>query len=219
LRLAPLLLVVAACGGASAPASSPSPVVEKAPAARPPLAAGPATTTASCEAAEDCSRLGVELAKKRDPAALLILKKGCDGGALVACTNLGLVGKMKLAAGCLLVATDKESKGNATTSALTASKVTVDGTTFPSVECSLAEGSPFAILTIAKGISSQRRALDGCVKKATETPVDVTSAGGKFTSVRASGPDATVNRCVERAIAGKAAGLAGSCKLVVAHGR
>jgi hypothetical protein len=104
-------------------------------------------------------------------------------------------------------------------SGLSASAMTVDGTSFKTLACNLEQGGLLGPLAIAKGVSTQRKALDACVKRSTDTPVKIISATGKFTKVEASGPDAAVNRCVERALSGKPAALSGSCTMVVAHGK
>jgi hypothetical protein len=105
-------------------------------------------------------------------------------------------------------------------SSLSASSMTVDGTSFASLTCDLGGGGGLlGPIAIAKGVSLQKSALDACVKKPTETPIEVTSSAGTFAKVKATGPDASVNRCVERALKGKQAAIAGTCSMTVQHGR
>lgn len=98
--------------------------------------------------------------------------------------------------------------------------MTVDGTSFSSLTCDLGGGAGLlGPLAIAKGVSLQKAALDACVKKPTETPIEITSANGTFTKVTATGPDSAVNRCVEKALRGKQAAIPGTCTMSVQHGR
>ena len=98
--------------------------------------------------------------------------------------------------------------------------MTVDGTSFSALTCDVGGGGGLlGPIAIAKGVSLQKAALDACVKKKTETPIELASAGGAFTKVKATGPDAAVNRCVEAALRGKQAAIPGTCTMTVAHGR
>lgn len=185
--------------------------------------------------------------ERDDVAAAAAAKKGCAAESGLACTLLGLFlrdgrgtaqdsGKakaafqhacdLKNADGCRGAremaedAAPAPAAKAASGSSLRASGMTVDGTSFSSMECDLGGGGGLlGPIAIAKGVSLQRSALDACVKKPTETTVKVTSANGTFTKVEATGGDAKVNRCVEKALRGKQAAIPGTCTMTVAHGR
>lgn len=182
-----------------------------------------------------------------DLAATDAAKKGCAADSGLACTLLGLFFRdgrgtaqdsdkakaafrhacdLKNADGCRGAREMEEEAAPAPAakaasgSSLRASGMTVDGTSFSSMECDLGGGGGLlGPIAIAKGVSLQRAALDACVKKPTETTVKVTSANGAFTKVEATGGDAKVNRCVEKALRGKQAAIPGTCTMTVAHGR
>lgn len=182
-----------------------------------------------------------------DLAAVDAAKKGCAADSGLACTLLGLFFRdgrgiaqdaekakaafrhacdLKSADGCRGAREMEEEAASAPAaktasgSSLRASGMTVDGTSFSSMECDLGGGGGLlGPIAIAKGVSLQRSALDACVKKPTETTVKLTSANGTFTKVEATGSDAKVNRCVEKALRGKQAAIPGTCTMTVAHGR
>lgn len=180
-----------------------------------------------------------------DRAAADAAKRGCRADSGLACTLLGLFLRdgrgtapdaeqakaaferacgLKNADGCRGAREMDEEAAPAAKAAsrswLRASGMTVDGTSFSSMECDLGGGGGLlGPIAIAKGVSLQRSALDACVKKPTETTVKLTSTNGTFTKVEATGGDAKVNRCVEKALRGKQAAIPGTCTMTVSHGR
>ncbi len=202
---ASLALALVACG------SSPPPRVEE---PAPPPAAAPAPDTKKTEAprADDDESLRSsydEACKKSDAEA-------CGKYALMAARGVGGDRDDLAAVDAASAPAAKAASG----SSLRASGMTVDGTSFSSMECDLGGGGGLlGPIAIAKGVSLQKSALDACVKKPTETTVKLTSANGTFTKVEATGSDAKVNRCVEKALRGKQAAIPGTCTMTVAHGR
>jgi len=177
-----------------------------------------------------------------DNSAVVAAKTGCSDGSGLACTLLGLFFRdgrgipqddakakaafhraceLKNADGCRgeREMSDSDPPAASPKASMSASSMTVDGTSFSSLSCDLAGGGGLlGPIAIAKGVSLQKSALDACVKKPTETPVEVTSTGGAFTKVKATGPDAKVNACVEKALKGKQAAIPGTCTMTVQHG-
>jgi hypothetical protein len=203
----------------------------------------------ACRAHEDpeaCGKLALMAARgiggpRDDRAGAVAARSGCSDGSGLACVLLGLFLRdglgverdvaqskvafrracdLKNADGCRGAREMEEDSPPTPKSSMSASTMTVDGTSFSGLSCDLGGGGGLlGPIAIAKGVSLQKAALDACVKKKTETPLEIGSAGGSFTRVKATGPDPAVNRCVEGALRGKKAAIPGTCTMTVAHGR
>ncbi len=103
------------------------------------------------------------------------------------------------------------------------SGMTADGVQLSNIQCRTeggAVGGLFGGLTVAAGFKARKAQLDACAPKGgAETRVTWTATGGHMTRVKASGPDAKVNRCVERTLTSAPAVLEGACAATVRHGK
>jgi len=81
-------------------------------------------------------------------------------------------------------------------------------------------GGLFGSLTLTAGFGERKAQLDACAPDGkTETTVHWHQRGGRITKVKAEGPNADRNKCVERALQGAPATQDAECKGTVTHGK
>jgi hypothetical protein len=104
---------------------------------------------------------------------------------------------------------------------LTMGSLKADGVELKDISCKM-EGALglLGAIALGAGFSAKKTALDACSKgKVSETTVTWTAAGGKMSGVKAEGPDAKVNKCVEKALTGAKAPLPAVCMGTLVHGK
>jgi hypothetical protein len=105
---------------------------------------------------------------------------------------------------------------------LTMANIEADGLVLKDMTCKVdggLVGGLFGGIALAAGLTGRKTQLDACSPSVVETRVKWVSVGGHMTHVTASGPSTTVNRCVERALAGAPSPMAATCATTVRHGR
>jgi hypothetical protein len=115
----------------------------------------------------------------------------------------------------------QEEPGKGLGANATVESLTVNGVRLKHLECRVEGGlGILGVLALVAGLGERKAKLDTCSPgKESETPVSWTATGGKLSSVKAEGPDAARNRCVETALAGAQAPTASICKASIIHGR
>lgn len=93
-------------------------------------------------------------------------------------------------------------------------RITADGTTVQDIACRTEGGGLgglFGTLAIGKPFADRKGQLGRCVKASHKTRVRWTAVGGKMTDVKVISGDDPVNACIERALSGAPATVAGTC--------
>jgi hypothetical protein len=93
-------------------------------------------------------------------------------------------------------------------------RITADGTTVEDIACRTEGGGLgglFGTLAIGKPFADRKGQLGRCVKAPHKTRVKWTAVGGKMTDVKVISGDDPVNACIERALSGAPATVAGTC--------
>jgi hypothetical protein len=96
-----------------------------------------------------------------------------------------------------------------------------DGVRLERVSCKVDSGlGLIGAVVLAAGFSKRRSQLDACAPNAlARTSVAWTASGGAIAKVTAGGPDAKINRCVEKALLGAPAPMPASCVATLVHGK
>lgn len=101
-------------------------------------------------------------------------------------------------------------------------RVTTDGVTIENVDCRSEGGGLGGLLgtlVIGKPFADRKSQLDRCVQGPHQTRVRWTAAGGKMTGVKVISGDSPANACIERALNGAMATVAGVCAASVEIGK
>jgi hypothetical protein len=96
-----------------------------------------------------------------------------------------------------------------------------DGVRLERVSCKVdgAVGLVGAVV-LAVGFSKRRSQLEACAPNAlARTSVAWTARGAAIAKVTATGPDAKINRCVEKALLGAPAAMPAICVATLVHGK
>jgi hypothetical protein len=102
------------------------------------------------------------------------------------------------------------------------SQVTTDGVTIEKVDCRSEGGGLGGLLgtlVIGKPFADRKAQLDRCVQGSHKTRVRWTAVGGKMTNVKVISGDNPANACIERALNGAMATVAGECAASVEIGK
>jgi len=102
------------------------------------------------------------------------------------------------------------------------SRVTTDGVTIENVDCRSEGGGLGGLLgtlVIGKPFADRKGQLDRCVQGPHKTRVRWTGAGGKITDAKVISGDSPANPCIERALNGALAPVAGVCAASVEIGK
>jgi hypothetical protein len=106
---------------------------------------------------------------------------------------------------------------------MTVGSITTDGATVRQIACRTEGGGLgglFGSLALGKPFADKKKALDACAKGAPhETRVRWTGKGGRMTDVHVISGEHPSNKCVERALAGSLAPVAGTCAATVDIGK
>jgi hypothetical protein len=104
---------------------------------------------------------------------------------------------------------------------LTMGSVTANGVEMKDVSCKI-EGALglLGALVLTAGLGERKARIDACGGgKRHETTIVWTAAGGKVAKIKAEGPDAKVNACIEKAVAGAKAPMPAMCKATIISGK
>lgn len=171
--------------------------------------------------ADSCVAYGQALrASHDDGGALRAFRDACELGDRRACDA---VKKLEPENDAPKVAEKPKVASDVDGANLNMTSMNVDGLLLRDISCRTEGGGIgglFGGIALGAGFKARRAQLDACSPKETvETRVKWTGAGGRMTSVKATGKDPAVNKCVERALTGAVATIAGACAASVTHGR
>jgi hypothetical protein len=114
----------------------------------------------------------------------------------------------------------KKAAGPLPDANLTIGAITSDGLSLKDIACKT-EGRVglLGTLVVVGGLSKRKDKLDACHKGETETQVHFWQSGGKISKAEALGPDAKVNKCVEKAVLGAPSSMDSECFATIIHGK
>jgi hypothetical protein len=102
------------------------------------------------------------------------------------------------------------------TLSFSAEKLSIDGLDISKLDCKLVGAKELAsAVVIAKTLSSRAPAMKKCTKKSADVTISWESQGAIASNIKVECSDAAIKTCVEKALAGSAATVPGSCSAVL----